>query len=70
MKARGQDCAAYISEMIEELAKLAREDGRATLGYLLEIAALEAQAGTKNGTPKQVSKEQHDVVRLQSRRVG
>lgn len=70
MKSRGGDRAAYIREMIQELGKMARADGRDALAYMLEIAELEAQAGNKADATQPVSKEQHEVERVRRRRVG
>ena len=70
MKARGSGRAAYIREMIQELGKMARADGLHTLAYMLEIAELEVQDGNATGATRPVGKEQHDVERLQRRRVG
>jgi hypothetical protein len=41
------DRVAYISEMTQELAGMARTDGFNLLAYLLEMARLEAEAATK-----------------------
>lgn len=42
--------AAYIGELTKELAHLARADGCEMLAYMLEVAALEAEA--MSGVPK------------------
>jgi hypothetical protein len=36
--------ASYIADMTRDLATLARQNGLDTLGYLLDIARLEAEA--------------------------
>ncbi len=36
--------AAYITDLSADLARMAREDGLATLAYLLDMARLEAQS--------------------------
>lgn len=64
MRSRGSDRGAYIGEMAAELAKMARADGRNTLGYLLEIAALEARAeGFAEGF-QLAGRKQHEVEQL------
>jgi hypothetical protein len=40
-----QDAEAYISDMSSALAELARQHRLATLGYLLELAQVEAERG-------------------------
>lgn len=39
------DAAGYIADMSTELAALAKRSGHEFLGYLLEMAALEARGG-------------------------
>jgi hypothetical protein len=39
--------AHYIASMTEELAQLARRNGLDTLGYILEMARLEADQNAK-----------------------
>ncbi len=44
------EAAAYIASLTGELASIARRNGLSTLGYLLEMARLEAeQAARLNG---------------------
>jgi hypothetical protein len=44
------EAAAYIATLTGELASIARRNGLSTLGYLLEMARLEAeQAARLNG---------------------
>lgn len=65
MKRRGTNTGAYIGEMAWELAKLARAEGQDSLGYLLEVAALEAEAnGSEIGKFRPASKGQHEGQRL------
>jgi hypothetical protein len=45
--ARG--AAGYIAEMTRDLATLARRNGLDTLGYLLDMAVLEAEGIAKSG---------------------
>jgi hypothetical protein len=40
--------ASYIAEMAGDLAMLARRNGLDTLGYLLDIARLEAESAGKS----------------------
>jgi hypothetical protein len=40
-----RDAEAYISDMSSALAELARQHRLATLGYLLELAQMEAERG-------------------------
>ena len=40
--------ATYIATLADELAKLARRNGLDTLGYILEMARLEADQITKD----------------------
>jgi hypothetical protein len=47
--ARG--AASYIAEMTRDLATLARRNGLDTLGYLLDIARLEAESVGKSSFP-------------------
>jgi hypothetical protein len=39
--------AAYIAELSGDLAMIARGHGLTTLGYLLEMARMEAQSNTR-----------------------
>jgi len=66
MKSQGTDRGAYISEMAWELAKMARADGNDVLCYLLEVAAVEAEASGKSHDEKSrpASKRQDEVQRL------
>ncbi len=41
--------AAYVAELSGELAMLARRHGFAALGYILEMARLEAENATRHG---------------------
>ncbi len=43
--ANDRDAEAYISDMSSALAELARQHRLATLGYLLELAQMEAERG-------------------------
>ena len=43
--------ASYIAEMSRDLATLARRNGLDTLGYLLDIARLEAENAEKSVRP-------------------
>jgi hypothetical protein len=43
--------ASYIAEMSRDLAALARRNGLDTLGYLLDIARLEAESAEKSARP-------------------
>jgi hypothetical protein len=43
--------ASYIAEMARDLATLARRNGLDTLGYLLDIARLEAESAEKSAGP-------------------
>jgi len=47
MRISDQDRVAYIGEMTQQLAEMARTDGFDVLAYLLEMAKLEAEAATK-----------------------
>jgi hypothetical protein len=40
--------AAYVAELSQELAVLARHHGLHTLGYILEMAQLEAENATRH----------------------
>ncbi len=40
--------AAYVAELSAELAVIARRHGLAALGYILEVAKLEAENATRN----------------------
>lgn len=42
-----ESTASYIAEMVQELSGLARSAGLETLGYLLDIAELEARASPR-----------------------
>jgi hypothetical protein len=54
-----QSVAAYIADLTGDLARMARRQGLQTLGYLLEMARIEAEAtseagrdrGRSNGAP-------------------
>ena len=45
----GRDAAAYIADMSLALAELARQHRLATLGYLFELAQMEAEQGGAAG---------------------
>ena len=47
MKTQEDRGAAYISDVTVQLAQMARTDGFEVLAYLLEMAALEAEAASK-----------------------
>lgn len=42
--------AAYVAELSQELALLARQHGLHTLGYILEMAHLEAENATRHSS--------------------
>jgi hypothetical protein len=46
----GRDAEAYIGDMSSALAELARQHRLATLGYLLELAQMEAERGRAQAT--------------------
>lgn len=66
MKSRGTDSGAYIGEMAWELAKMARAEGNDVLSYLLEVAAVEAEASGKGNVQKfrPAGKRQDEVQQL------
>ena len=41
--------ASYVATMSADLATMARRTGLETLGYLLEMARLEAESSSRNG---------------------
>jgi hypothetical protein len=43
------EAAEYIASMSADLASMARQHGLNTLGYLLDMAKLEAETATRNG---------------------
>jgi hypothetical protein len=43
-----EQVAAYVAELSQELANLARTHGLHTLGYILEMAQLEAENATRH----------------------
>lgn len=43
--------ASYIASLSSDLAGMARRTGLDTLGYLLEMARLEAETHTRNNSP-------------------
>lgn len=43
--------AVYVASMSADLANMARHTGLETLGYLLEMARLEAENAARHGTP-------------------
>jgi hypothetical protein len=45
-----RDAEAYIGDMSSALAELARQHRLATLGYLLELAQMEAERGRAQAT--------------------
>jgi hypothetical protein len=52
-KAQGGECdrtaaAGYVAELSAELAILARQHGLDTLGYILDMARLEAENATRH----------------------
>lgn len=58
-RATPQSAAAYIADLTRDLARIARSHGLQTLGYILEMARVEAEATSgagrerdrANGTP-------------------
>jgi hypothetical protein len=40
------EAAAYVAELTADLARIARRHGMDTLGYILDMARLEAQSAT------------------------
>lgn len=65
MKSREKDRREYIGAMAFELAKMARADGHDVLSYLLEVAAVEAEASDGQIAKFQpASKGHHEVQRL------
>jgi len=42
-QSRAREAATYIAELTSDLARLARENGLSELGYLLDVARLEAE---------------------------
>ncbi|NVO14729.1 MAG: hypothetical protein HXX10_11890 [Rhodoplanes sp.] len=44
-----QSVAAYIADLTGDLARIARRHGLQTLGYLLEMAHIEAEATSEAG---------------------
>ncbi len=47
---RPEEVAAYIAVMTAEMVRLARNHNLATLGYLLEVARMEALERSRPGT--------------------
>ena len=45
------EAAAYIAEMSADLAKIARQNGFDALGFLLEMACLEAETLSERDNP-------------------
>ena len=45
----GRRAANYVAELTRELARLARQHGLDALGYLLDMARLEAENATRHG---------------------
>ena len=43
--------ASYAASITADLAAMARRSGLETLGYLLEMARLEAESNVRNGRP-------------------
>ena len=42
------EAAAYVAELTSELAQIARRHGLDALGYLLDMARMEAESATRN----------------------
>jgi hypothetical protein len=43
------EAAAYVAELAADLAAIARQHGLDTLGYILDMAKLEAESATRDG---------------------
>ncbi|MFD2183154.1 hypothetical protein [Rhodoplanes azumiensis] len=48
-----QATAAYIADLTGDLARLARRHGLPTLGYILDMARVEAEAHSGAGRPQE-----------------
>ncbi|MBK5961750.1 hypothetical protein CCR97_26605 [Rhodoplanes elegans] len=48
-----QATAAYIADLTGDLARLARRHGLPTLGYILDMARVEAEAQSGAGRPQE-----------------
>ena len=50
-----QEIAAYVADLTSDLARMARRHGLDVLGYLLDMARLEARSAAGEFEPKDVS---------------
>ncbi|RAI45635.1 hypothetical protein [Rhodoplanes roseus] len=48
-----QSAAAYIADLTADLARLARRNGLQTLGYILDMARIEAEASSGAGRDRE-----------------
>jgi hypothetical protein len=48
-----QATAAYIADLTGNLARLARRNGLPTLGYILDMARVEAEASSAGARPQE-----------------